>query len=88
MPALLIGGLWLVLIVCLLSRLVRQAQAHRASALEPLPAAAPAPPDVAVILPVRDEVANIEACLAGLLAQQGLGRGYEIVVVDDNSGDG
>src|SRR5205085_6523214 len=55
------------------------------------PAAAPtAPPapDVAVIVPARNEIDNIGACLAGLSAQRGLTPRSAIIVVDDASQDG
>lgn len=44
-------------------------------------------PDVSVLLPVRDEAHNIQACLASLLAQQPADR-LEIIVYDDGSSDG
>lgn len=48
----------------------------------PLPAPAPR---VAIILPTRDEAANIDAVLASLLAQEGVN--YEVLVIDDGSTD-
>lgn len=41
---------------------------------------------VSVLLPVRDEEARVEACLAALLAQQGVEE-LEIIVLDDGSTD-
>jgi cellulose synthase/poly-beta-1,6-N-acetylglucosamine synthase-like glycosyltransferase len=41
---------------------------------------------VSVLLPVRDEVLRVEACLRSLLAQQG--ADIEVVVLDDGSTDG
>jgi chlorobactene glucosyltransferase len=48
----------------------------------PLP---PAAPRVAIILPVRDEAANIDAVVASLLAQEGVDA--EVLVLDDGSTD-
>lgn len=62
----------------------------------PLPSAAaaarePAPLELSVILPARNEESNLSACLQTLLAQDepifALGVDWEIVVVDDDSGD-
>jgi glycosyltransferase involved in cell wall biosynthesis len=52
-------------------------------------------PDVSIIIPARNEEANIGACLHSLLAQTGPaqngpeqeGPGFEIIVVDDSSTD-
>ena len=44
-------------------------------------------PDVAVVIPARDEAAGIAACLRSLLAQNYPGR-FRIVLVDDGSRDG
>jgi chlorobactene glucosyltransferase len=87
MLALLAGTIWAGLVFFLLARALRQFAAHRATALAgslpegPLPA-------VSIIVPVRDEIANIDICLAGLSAQQRLGSGSAIVIVDDDSQDG
>lgn len=47
----------------------------------PRPPAPAAPPDVTVVIPVRDRAAALGRCLAGL------GRRYPVVVVDDGSHD-
>ena len=48
--------------------------------------------ELSVIIPARDEERNLGDCLASLLAQDerifALGTDWEIVVVDDDSGDG
>jgi hypothetical protein len=49
--------------------------------------AAVAEAQVSVLLPLRDEEANVEPCLSALLAQQNVPR-LEIVVLDDGSTDG
>ncbi|MGO8695147.1 MAG: glycosyltransferase [Rectinemataceae bacterium] len=43
-------------------------------------------PFISVVVPARNEEANIEACVASLLGQDY--RDYEVVVVDDQSEDG
>lgn len=47
----------------------------------------PADLTVSVLVPARDEAAGVAACLAALLAQQGVAR-LEILVLDDQSTDG
>lgn len=65
--------------------------AHAAlnTALLRRPPAAPPPVDrpVTVVLPVRDEVGQVGACLAAVLDQRGV-PGLRVVVVDDGSTDG
>ena len=59
-----------------------------ASNLLLLPRAAGAPPDgalVSILVPARDEEANIEACLRAALASRGVP--VEVVVMDDGSRD-
>jgi chlorobactene glucosyltransferase len=86
MTALLAGAVWAGLIAWLLLRIIRQFQTHRAASLSgPMPDTAL--PDVAIIVPARNEIANIAACLAGLTAQRGLSGGSSIIVVDDASQD-
>lgn len=53
-----------------------------------MPAEWPGLPTVSIIVPVRNEVHNIETCLKGLRAQTGLGGRLSIIVVDDDSEDG
>jgi len=53
-----------------------------------LPRATAAPPPgalVSILIPARDEAANIQACLAAALAQQGVA--VEVLVMDDGSTD-
>ena len=49
-------------------------------------------PQLSVIIPARNEAANLPACLASLLEQDGavfaLGSDWELIVVDDDSTDG
>lgn len=53
--------------------------------LRRLPAAGPAGPRIAVLLPVRDEADRVGPCLRALLALDG---GPELLVLDDGSTDG
>src|SRR5579872_3945 len=45
----------------------------------------PAPPEISVIIPARNEEANLAACLDSLISQTG--AAFEIIVVDDHSTD-
>src|SRR5947208_7549421 len=87
MAALLAGAVWACLIGWLMLRLLGQFRTYRATSLgfpEGVPASSPT---VAIIVPARNEIANIETCLAGLTAQRGLTGGLSIIVVDDGSQD-
>src|SRR5947208_12115918 len=90
MTTLLAGAVWAGLIVWLVLRIFRQFWAHQAASLgRPAPDAADAPlPEIAIIVPARNEIANIAACLEGLAAQRGLTDRSSITVVDDGSQDG
>jgi len=78
--------LWVALIVWLISRAVRQNLVF--PALEPFAERAPAHrPSVAVIVPARDERANIGPCLVSVLAQDLPPEQLRVVVVDDQSTD-
>ena len=57
---------------------------RRAPAL-PAPAALAAAPATTILLPVRDERLNVEACVATLVAQTAAPR---VRVIDDGSTDG
>ncbi len=87
MLALSAGTIWAGLVLVLLARALRQFRAHRQTALARAVPTTPLPA-VSIIVPARDEIANIGVCLAGLLAQRGLGEGSAIVIVDDESQDG
>lgn len=86
MLTLLCGLAWVSLVGYLLSRAVRQFRAHHTTALQPVSTAPPTA--VSVIVPARNEVDNIAACLRGLTRQEGLAAGSSIIVVDDGSEDG
>ena len=87
MAALVLGALWLLLVLYLLSRALRQFRAHRKAILCAAPAA-PRTASVAIVVPVRNELANIATCLDGLLVQRGLTVGSSLTIVDDGSEDG
>lgn len=88
MAALLAGAAWICLIGWLIVRAVRQFRAYRAVLLRGSEGAGPASGPVAVIVPARNEAANIGKCLAGLSAQRDLPAGSSITVIDDGSQDG
>lgn len=87
MLALISGALWTGLVTYLLSRALQRFRSYRGAAvsttsdLRILPA-------VSIIVPVRNEIANIDLCLGGLSAQTGLCGRSSIIVVDDDSTDG
>ena len=88
MAALLAGATWAGLVGWLLLRLLRQFRTHRNASLGPPPTSTKRLPTVAIIVPARDEIGNIDVCLAGLVAQRGLTQESPIIVVDDGSQDG
>jgi len=81
---LILSAAWLALVVWLISRAFRQRDALPALALTAPAADAPA---VTVIVPARDESANIDPCLRALLAQDYPAHRLRIVVADDDSSD-
>ncbi len=54
---------------------------------EPAPPVPPRWPDIVAIIPARDEAESVGACIGSLLAQDYPGR-LDLVLVDDQSGDG
>ncbi|MGH7046355.1 MAG: glycosyltransferase [Stellaceae bacterium] len=80
------GILWAGLVLYLLSRALRQFRAHQGTTLVAVPRAPP--PVVSIIVPARNEIANIGFCLDGLTRQVGLAPRFSIIVVDDGSEDG
>jgi chlorobactene glucosyltransferase len=78
---------WSVLVAYLILRAARQDRAF----VRLLPSETPSPgsaPRVAVIVPARDEAANIGTCVARLLRQTYPAERLRIIVVDDQSSDG
>lgn len=87
MPVLLpLSSLWLALVIWLIARAVRQR-----SVLAGVPASSPesgaTAPKVAVIVPARNEAANIAPCVESLSAQQYPPDRLALIVVDDDSSD-
>ena len=85
MLVLLAGAAWLFIVMLLLRRVIGQARAYEA--LRAPRAGGPAR-SVAVIIPARDEAANIGPCLDALRAQSYPRRQMVVLVVDDGSTDG
>jgi len=84
--ALLVSALWLAIVAWLIERAVRQ----RGLLPRPDPASAPSgelAPHITVIVPARDEEANIERCLQSLLNQDYPEDRISLLVVDDHSTD-
>jgi chlorobactene glucosyltransferase len=83
---LLLSSIWLVAVIWLIARAFRQRDLLQR--LEPAgPPAAERAPRIAVIVPARDEAANIERCLRSLVAQTYPAAHLRIVVIDDHSRD-
>ncbi|MGH8206642.1 MAG: glycosyltransferase, partial [Steroidobacteraceae bacterium] len=79
--------IWFVLILWLLARAYRQRRLFGRVALSVSKPRAQTP-CVAVIVPVRDERANIGPCLQSILRQQYSSDRLHVLVVDDESSDG
>ncbi len=77
---------WAGGVAWLLCRAARQFGLYRT--LRPAPPGQDDLPDLAVIVPARNEAARIGRCLHGLLAQDYPAARLRIIVVDDNSTDG
>ena len=83
---LLFSTLWLAITAWLISRAVRQRGLLPRLVRTSTPSGEDAPL-VAVIIPARDEEANIGRCLQGVLAQDYPADRLSILVVDDHSSD-
>lgn len=77
--------LWLALATWLILRAARQRNAL--AVLEPLERDGAQTAKVAVIVPARDEGANIRRCVESLLAQRLPAERFGLIVVDDDSSD-
>jgi chlorobactene glucosyltransferase len=81
-----LSSIWLAVVIWLITRAFQQRDLL--PRLEPAePPAADSAPKVAVIVPARDEVANIDRCLRSLVAQTYPASRLPIVVIDDHSRD-
>jgi chlorobactene glucosyltransferase len=87
MLALFSGATWAGVVIYMLSRALRQFRAYREAALVPVVGSVDQPA-VSIIVPVRDEIDNIDLCLTGLVGQSCLNDRSPIIVVDDDSQDG
>ncbi len=78
--------IWLAAVIWLIARAFQQR-----GLLQTLQAAEPPPADraskVAIIVPARDEAANIDRCLRSIVAQTYPASSLRIVVIDDHSAD-
>jgi len=84
--AVLLSLLWLLIVTWLILRAVRQGSLlpH----LNPAPPLSPGEaPQVTVIVPARDEEANIGRCLSSIVALDYPGARLSVLVVDDHSAD-
>lgn len=83
---LLLSSLWLALVIWLIARAVRQR-----NVLAAVPVSTRDPgrtaPKVAVIVPARDEAANIGPCVQSLSDQEYQRERLSLIVVDDDSND-
>jgi chlorobactene glucosyltransferase len=84
---LVLSSLWLALVIWLIARAVRQHSVlARVSVSVPDPGRSA--PKVAVIVPARNEAANIGPCIESLSAQDYPPERLTLIVVDDDSTDG
>jgi chlorobactene glucosyltransferase len=83
---LILSLIWLAAVVWLIMRALGQRNLLRQlETVEPPPA--DQAPDVAMIIPARDEAANIARCLSSLVAQTYPAARRRIVLIDDHSSD-
>jgi chlorobactene glucosyltransferase len=81
-----ISSVWLFVVIWLIARAFRQRDLL--TVLAPAPPASDRAPHVAIVIPARDEAANIGRCLSGMVAQTYPASRLQIAVVDDHSADG
>ncbi len=80
------SSLWLAIVVWLILRAFNQRGLLPRLSAAPPPLANVAPP-ITVIIPARNEEANIERCLRSLLAQDYPANRLKVLVIDDHSAD-
>ncbi|MGH8290963.1 MAG: glycosyltransferase [Steroidobacteraceae bacterium] len=83
---LLLSTLWLALVIWLIARAVRQRSALAGVPVRSVDANGDLP-RIAVIVPARDEAANIAPCVESLIAQRYPAERLALIVVDDDSSD-
>ena len=87
MLVLICGAIWAGLVSVLLTRVVREFRNYRQARIDTT-TGSHCLPEVSIVVPVRNEIANVDLCLTGLSAQTGLSKRSRIIVVDDGSQDG
>ncbi|HEX4795516.1 MAG TPA: glycosyltransferase family 2 protein [Humisphaera sp.] len=85
MILLLLSSAWLATVALLLIRAIRQYRHYQNA--NPIEQPVDNAPTISVIVPARNEQANIARCVEGLLSQQYPYDRMSIIVVDDNSED-
>lgn len=80
------SSLWLAIVVWLILRAFSQRGLLPRLSAAPPPLADVAPP-ITVIVPARNEEANVERCLRSLLAQDYPANRLKVLVIDDHSAD-
>ena len=85
-PLLIVSALFLAAVAWLIARAVRQNGVLVRVGASPAPAGSMLP-SVTVVVPARNEAANIGACVRSLLAQDYPAGRLRIVVIDDDSQD-
>jgi chlorobactene glucosyltransferase len=86
MILLIISAAWAAVVAILLIRAVRQYEHYEV--IGPAPESADLPvPSVTVIIPARNEAANIECCVNAVTSQRYPRKDLDIIVVDDHSVD-
>jgi chlorobactene glucosyltransferase len=83
---LLFSSAWLAIVTWLILRAINQRALLPRLALAS-PPAGPEAPRLTIIVPARDEAANIGRCLRSLLAQDYPAHRLDVIVVDDHSAD-
>jgi chlorobactene glucosyltransferase len=79
---------WVAIVTWLILRAVNQrGLLPRLAPVSAVPPTDNAAPHVTIIVPARDEAANIGRCLRSLVAQDYPARQFSIIVVDDHSAD-
>lgn len=81
-----LSSVWLLVVAWLIARAF--GQRDLLSVVTPSAPAMHDVPSVAIIIPARDEAANIGRCLDGIAAQTHPASRLKIIVVDDHSADG
>ena len=84
---LLLSSVWFVVALWLIARAYRQRDVFDSIALRAA-RSIDSKPNIAVIVPVRDELRNVALCVQSVLHQQYPADRLSVIVVDDDSSDG